>query len=273
MTLPSLNNQFSIYGYNFQEGEYRIIKAIESKSLIGMNDMDLITLIGGLINSSIVALNHKPMDDKMYEKTVTMLFNNIKRNYINLRIEEIQLAVELGSMGEFGEDVVYVSAKNITGWLKAYTERKKKVFLALTTQKEKHNVTAALNESERKQLEYWQDFPKNLSKEFTIYKATGELSNIAWLYVKNLEEIGYVDFLDIDLETKKKMYAQEKENVIRRKREELKKTHKVITDKLLEVGDLDSEIKKECKLKALERWFGKIEFIDIEKIESLIKNR
>lgn len=263
--------QYTFYGYTFSKNECNIINAHVSKSVNNISEHDLMKLIGVAIIKALKTIGQSSKSDQDIQFITSGVYDYVLKQRMNIKIEEVILAIDLGSLGEYGEDVVYISVKNVIRWLKEYAQQKINTFKVLSTQKEKYERTEALTESERKQVEYWKEFPKNLNVEYINYKANNELSNVAWLYVKNLEEIGYVDFLDIDLDTKKKMYAEEKDNAIRRKREELGKTHIVITPKLLEVGNMDSEIKRECKLRALRMWFDKLEFIDIEKIESLIK--
>lgn len=263
--------QYTYYDYTFSKNECSIINAHVSKSVDSIPEHDLLKRIGVSIIKALKTIGQSSKSDQDIQFITSGVFDYVLKHRMNLRIEEVILAIDLGSLGEYGEDVVYVSVKNVIKWLKEYAQQKINTFKVLTTQKEKYEHTEALNDSEIKQVEYWQNFPKNLNDEFMSYKVSGELTNIAWIFVKNLEEIGYTDFLDIDLETKKKMYQEEKENAIRRKREELSETYIVITPKLLAVEPLDKEIKKECKLRALKMWFDKIEFIDIEKIEQLIK--
>jgi len=270
MTLPTLNNTV-LHGYQFPENDFRIIKAAESKRLRYLSDVELLNLMIRSINKSILALNHKPMSNEDLSATASLMISSVKSNYLNVRVNEFEYAVELGAMGEFGEDVVFVSAKNVIRWLKKYAERKINVFKELTTQKEKEALTTSLNASNEKQEIYWKEFAKNLNEEFINYMVSGELSNVAWIYCKNLEEIGYKDFLEMDNVKKWEIYEEEKANAIRNKREELKKTHLIFSEKMIKSESLESEIIKQCRLRSLKIWFDSIDRIDIEKIENLIK--
>lgn len=269
--LPSKQNQFVIHGYQFNENEYRVIKAIDSKSIIDIPEYDARKLIGVAIIKAARTAGQKNFSDGDITFIENGIFDYVKKRK-SIKIDEIILAIDLGSLGEYKDDVVYVSVKSCVKWIKTYLEQKINLFKTLTMQKEKEAIRTAENASNENQKKYWQNFPQMINEEFIYYKANKAFTNTAWLICKNLQEIGYTDFLNISSEEKKSIYKQIEQEVIKEESDQIKSHVLVFNEKMIKRETLETEIKKRCFNKCLMIWFDKIEFIDLEKVKNLIKD-
>ena len=266
-----------IAGYSFTESQYKIIKAVESDSIKKAIPLDFRKVLSIAIIKAIAVLGHKSKETSEVLTMATDVYDYALRKYPHVKQEELLLSIQLGSFGEYGEDVVFMSAKNVIGWLKTYLNRKHSVFLSLTKAKENEALRIANNESSEKDRKFWTNFPWLVETEFDIYKSKGSLGVQKDLVVECLEKIGYKSsdgkFLSdvVSGEQKKVFMLEEKSKAIAREVEAKEKTMVVFSVKGVNEKGLEKEIMRNSKVRCLEFYFNSILEIDKEEIKQLIK--
>jgi hypothetical protein len=270
--LPSKENQFKIHGYTFSGSEYSIIKAQEDVCIRNLTENVGKRKLSDAILNALVTLGHPKKEDQEMFLLVTKTYNHLLRNYPTIKVSEIELAIDMGSNGEYNNvgDVVFVSQTSVVSWIRRYHEAKKEVFKTLSAAKEKERLRELYNKDSEKERKYWSEFPKMVEDEFNYYKENGKLSEAGFRICKGLEKIGYKDFLKIEAESKRKMYKKEKSLAIAREKQRIEKTQIIVSQKDLNTKNLESEIILNCKENCLKLWFDTLDFIDNEKIKQLI---
>lgn len=268
--LPSKQSQFVHHGYKFIESESKMIVANGSNRMIQVESADARKVLVIAIRKAIQVLGHKPKPDSETLTMATDVYEFTRKKFPNAKIGEVLLCIELGSFREYDEGIAFVSASNIVEWLREYTSRKINVFKTLAKAKEKEALKTSLNESEKKEKDYWDRFPQMVVDLFNHYKESGELEESAFRIVRGLEKIGYIPFLDIIPDVKRQIYAIERTKAIAKEKDRLEKTQVIVSMKSIDVDSLDSQIRDNCKQICLQNWFENQKKIDLEEIKKLI---
>jgi len=275
--LPAKENQFVRYGRKWTEYEIKAIEADEQgRAIKRYPKLDCEKMLVICIRKGYQILGHEK--DISDSKVLTMardVYQHVKKNYPNAKLEELCLAIEMGCFGEYGEDFSYMSAKSIVKWLKIYLNRKQILSIALTTAKEKEALKTTKNESKEKVVAYWDRFPEMVETEFKYWRDNWELSESADRICAGLEKIGFKannnGFLGnvIDAHMKKVWWkeASEKEKYrigaydVNRFKDKVELVYKeAVPDGF---GD---KIKSICFRKSLQYWFKTLQEIDKEGI-------
>ena len=256
--LPSIKDQFTISGYKFSESEFLVIKANNSQSVKTIENEKVSDLVTIAIIKAIRTAGQKNLPDTDIQFIANGVHTFAKRAKNTIRIEEILLAIDLGSSGEFTEKedaVIFVSVKNCIGWVKSYLKAKQKTILLLKTVQEKERLLIARKEREEKESEYWETFNDKVQKEFKYYKENNELSSGAWLIVRGLEKEGRAEFLNIPDEEKKELFKAEEKKEIGVEKEKISKNVVFFSEKMIKNDSLKNRIIESCKNELLKRWF------------------
>jgi len=238
------------------------------------------------IHTAIQRLGHNKKHSQDVKFTCDEIYKWVKSYKYSLSVQELILAIQLGSQGEYNEDVVYVSATNAIRWVKTYLNRREIVFKTLSVAKEKEALTGSEIERKEKFIDYWERFPAMVRDEFLFYNANGTTSESVARIITGLERIGFKSngkgFLSelIPVETKQEW----KEEIEKRlKPEPVTKTittYNAETDKhehtkhTLEPQKIDvvlfgDEVIAECKRRALIHWFDGVVMVEVDVIKQL----
>lgn len=268
--LPSKQDQFVHNGYKFSESDSKMILANKSDRIMNVPQLDARKVLTIAIRKGIQVLGHKEKSDSETLTIATDVYEYARKKFPNVKIQEIILSIELGSFREYDEGVAFISASNIIEWVREYGRRKINVFKTLAKAKEKEALKTSLNESEKKEKDYWDRFPQMVVDLFEYYKENGELDESGYRIVRGLEKIGYTPFLDIIPDAKRQIYAIERTKAIAKEKDRLEKTQVIVSMKSINVESLEVQIKDNCKQVCLKNWFESQEKIDLENIKKMI---
>jgi hypothetical protein len=280
--LPAKKEQFKVSGYNFTETEFKIIQANQSVTVKRKPKLDMKQAISIAIRAGIQVMGHNEKSSNEMKFMIDTVYDYMCRSLPNTKSEELILAIELGSIGEYDNDVVYMSVKSIIKWIKTYLNRKINTIQTLSLAKEKEALKIAESNKAEKRKDYWKRFPEMVDTEFQYWRANNELSESADRICECLNEIGYLstkkngflgDVVDVDLKKVWKKDVEEKEkyrlgkyDVIRTGPMPLIVYHDEIT-----IDGFAKKVINTCMKMALEYWFKTVDAIDKDGIKVKIE--
>jgi len=285
--LPSKEDQFKIDRYNWGETRFNMLKADQGNPIRKMSEGNvkqrLISLISNAINNC-----QSPKTEDEIDILVDKIYKSLRSRYKTMKVEEVELAVNLGSVGEYNEpgDVVYVNLKNVTDWIRTYLNLKQKLVMKRKEVKEKQAQIESHDDGKVKFIDYWERFPAMVRDEFLYYNAFDKTSESVDRIITGLERIGFKSngkgFLSelIPVETKQ-IWKEEIEK--RLKPEPVTKiitTYNAETEKqehtkhTLEPQKIDEvlfgdQVIAECKRRALIYWFDAVVMVEMDVIKQL----
>jgi len=274
--LPSKKDQFTLHGYIFSPQEFGVIQASESLPLKEMSQEDTYDI---LMLSAVTAVRNagqKPLPDN----EITFIVNGLSKWILNqkesIRVDEIIIALDLGSKGEYGEDVVFVSVRTCISWVRTYMSNKNKVMLQLMEAEERESVQAENEAAEKKTEEYERKFPGYVQGAFVYYKLTGKLPISAYIVCKGLDKLKYKnngkgflsEFVTIDDKLKIKDIAttqlRKEKKLIRYSKFEM-----VIKEAAFNYR-YDGVIIRRCKELALMQYFDSLDIFDMTELKAIV---
>jgi hypothetical protein len=286
--LPSKEDQFKIDGYNWGETRFNMINAdLQGNPIRRLSEGNVKQRLIDLMLNAIQNCQN-PKSKAETDLLVDKFYKALKSRYMTLKIEEVELAVNLGSVGEYNEpgDVVYVNLKNVTDWIRTYLNRKQKLVMKRKEVKEKQEQIEDHDEGKRKFIDYWERFPSMVRDEFLFYCANGKTSESVARIITGLERIGFKSngkgFLSeiIPVETKqewkeeieKRLKPQPITKTITTYNAETKKDEH--TKHTLEPQKIDAvlfgdEVIAECKRRAIIHWFESTVMVEMDVIKQL----
>jgi hypothetical protein len=251
-----VNNHYKI-DPKLNEAELAIVEAsIDIEIVKNVSKNKLAKRIKDSIKNSLAALGNKSIteEDQLIMLNQLVPYLQMRNQYD--RLKEIELAIQLGSCGEFKKDgeVLYLSVANVISWIKSYklvkAETMKKQFLFEEKQKAKEQEE---KKSKMAKYEFYRDLGLNVSK------ATRETCKIGFVYFEKLWKL--------------KLIRLDKEQIDNYKKEAKIQVNKELREKkvnMFKVGDdnISNMISKRAKDLAFFDWveqnkdFGIKELID-----------
>lgn len=166
-----------------------------------LKKVDFVKTISQAITKAYMVMGSSPKDD--YEMIVEEIVNDLKANYTVFTIQEICLAIDLGSKGKLGDEFVHVCVKGVLKWIWLYADKfrreaihKQKLFdEKLAKETEEADRLANIRSFEETILAKYEAFPESFKKE--------SKGTIAAMY-RHLDKKGIIKMSDKE---KKEIFA------------------------------------------------------------------
>lgn len=247
--------------------ELAILSVYKTNKVATVKEKDVKKVILASIGKAIfVSGQGKALKVGEIKLMATEFYDILITKYMRLSVDEIMPIFYSGALGEYG-DVVGITLKTFSGWVKAYLETDRLEAL----KKEKQEVMQKPEPTEEEKKEIKLDFFKEclFSKLPDIKNNKWTIKNESFLFdsIRNLELIEFTPkyFSDIQERTKerlKKKYSSNGDS-LHKQRENSKKLKTLMNDSLE-----PNDFKTECRVTAFQEWvvLQISKGVDIEKI-------
>ena len=240
--------------------EAQVVQAYQSEQIKALEPIKLSTQLIGFISEAYVILGHGQKVKNEEVAIMTELVSaRLKDKFPYYKIDEIGLAIRNGAFGEYDKDVVYVSAKNIFNWCKAYQQSKHETLIKQVEYNAKLKEAEKIEIEKEKNRQYWETLSDKVLIDFERHQLGEPLSPNAWVYYKSLDKIGIIN---IDAEAKKSKYNEIKEEI----KAKYKNKFKRIDNK-----QIDKETIEECRIFFYKNYLDSLDSWETERLR-IIEN-
>jgi hypothetical protein len=242
------------------ESEKKVVLAEQSERIRNVEPVDLANELINYLNEAYVILGHsKKVTDQEVTVMAKLIIDKLQEKYPNYRSSEIWNAIRNGAFGEYDDEVVYISARNVIRWCVKYQSNKSEALLK--QMKHKARLTEAQKEAQRKEKrkEYWEGLANEVEKDFNLLQENKPLGVNAWLYYTSLDELGLID---VPTEEKKELFEKTFEDLKQKSKEKFER---------IETGTIKSQAQNLCREHFYTLFLWNIE--DFEQVRERINKR
>jgi len=185
------------------------LSSIENEALLAyynpkikeLKKVDFVKSISQSITKAYMVMGSSPKDD--FEMIVGEIVNDLKANYTVFTVQEICLAIDLGSKGKLGDEFVHVCVKGVLKWIWIYNDkhRRESIHKQRRFEEAQAKITAEadrlaeIQKFEELILKYYDEFPSSFKNE--------SKGRIAAMY-RHLDKKGLIKMSDKE---KKEIFA------------------------------------------------------------------
>jgi len=235
------------------------VSASGSKMIIEMNEDIFFDQLINAINQALVITGQKKLNDTDIAMMSKLVGDELLNKYPKYKIEEIFHAVKNGAFGEYDQDVIYVSPKNVLRWCVKYQAKKYETLMKQQKHEEKLRDKSKQDRHNDLNQKYFMMLHEKVYQDFDSVHNGRALSSAAEVYFNSLQRIGVIE-----------ISKKEKQNKFRDIRFKIIAAARLKAEKFIDT-DIDHQTSTACREFFYEKFLMSV--MDWEILEGLIKEK
>lgn len=103
---------------SFSQIQNEVLSAYYKPKIKGLKKSEFSKTISKAVTKAYMVMGHTPKDD--FEIIVEEIVRDLKANYTTFTVEEVCIAIDLGSKGKLGDEYVHVCVRGVLKWIWIY---------------------------------------------------------------------------------------------------------------------------------------------------------